>query len=34
MQIKQKFNKYMLNDVYKLKYTCLFAEHKSKKIGR
>lgn len=29
MQVKQKFNKYILNDdVYKLKNTCIFAEHK------
>ena len=30
MQIKLKFNKYILNDVYKLKYTCVFAAHKEK----
>lgn len=28
MQMKLKFNKYILNDSYKLKYTCSFAKHK------
>lgn len=27
MQMKLKFNKYILNDSYKLKYTCSFAKH-------
>jgi len=33
MQMKLKFNKYILDDVYKLKHTCRFAEH-TRKIRR